>query len=257
MPMEECEHINPYGVNDSRAKGEQVRDMFDSIAPAYDFMNRAMTLGIDRRWRRKAVGMIAADKPRKILDVATGTGDLAIQMARQIEKAAINGIDLSDGMLEVGRRKAAEAGLDRRITFEQADCLSLPMADNTFDAVSVAYGVRNFEHLLQGYQEMLRVLKPGGMLCVIELSTPASPLVRPFYNIYTRYVIPLAGRVASHDVRAYSYLPESIAAVPQREAMTALMRRAGFTDTTFHSLTFGVCTIYTGRKPISETDKTK
>lgn len=246
-----AEKVSPYG--DDRQKGDQVREMFDNIAPAYDFMNRAMTLGIDRLWRRKAVGMIRRwmkDNPSpQILDVATGTGDLAILLARKIEGSQITGIDLSEGMVSIGRGKVAKAALSDRVSLNIADCLSLPFPDNVFNCITVAYGVRNFQRLLDGYREMARVAKPGGMLCVIELSTPASKAVRPFYNLYTRRIIPLAGRMASHDTRAYSYLPESIAAVPQGAAMCSLIEEAGFADAHWLPLTFGTCTIYTATKP--------
>lgn len=242
-----AEKVNPY--DDNRSKTEQVREMFDSIAPAYDFMNRAMTFGIDKLWRAKAVGMIRRADPRRILDIATGTGDLAIRLARKLKAASITGVDLSEGMIEIGRKKAADAGLDDRIDLFTADCLALPMEDDTYDCVTVAYGVRNFEHLLQGYREMLRVLRPGGMVCVIELSTPTSSIIKPLYDFYTRRIIPAAGRIVSKDTRAYSYLPESIAAVPQGDDMLAIMREAGFADTRHRPLTFGACTIYTARKP--------
>ncbi len=243
-----AEKINPYR-NDSRPKTEQVRDMFDSIAPAYDFMNRAMTFGVDRRWRSKAVAMIAAAGPRTILDIATGTADLAIKLARELNPDHVTGVDLSEAMIEIGRRKVAEAGLGQKIDLRQADCLDLPFDDNTFDCVTVAYGVRNFEHLDRGYREMLRVLKPGGTVCVIELSTPTSPIVKPFYKLYTSTLIPAVGRLVSKDVRAYSYLPESIAAVPQGERMLGLMTGAGFTGCRCRTLTFGTCSIYTAVKP--------
>jgi demethylmenaquinone methyltransferase/2-methoxy-6-polyprenyl-1,4-benzoquinol methylase len=170
-----AEKVTPYGTKQS--KGEQVEEMFDNIAPAYDFMNRAMTLGIDRNWRKKVVKAVAAATPSAILDVATGTGDLAIQLAKANPQAQLTGIDLSEGMLEVGRRKVAQANLDNRITLRQADCLALPFADASFDIVTVAFGVRNFEHLDKGYAEMQRVLRPGGKLIVLELSTPTSPVV--------------------------------------------------------------------------------
>ena len=238
-----AERVNPYR-GDTRCKTEQVRDMFDSIAPAYDFMNRMMTFGIDRLWRRKAVRMLASGPHADILDVATGTGDLALLLARSLRPATVTGIDLSEGMLEVARRKASAdtgaAASGTKMTFLAADCLHLPMPDGTYDIVTAAYGVRNFEHLLRGYREMYRVLRPGGTLCVIELSTPTSPLVKPLYRFYTRHIIPLAGRIVSRDVRAYSYLPESIAAVPQGESMLALMCEAGFSATEHHPLTFGV-----------------
>lgn len=247
MMNEEVEKITPYGSDLS--KGEQVEQMFDSIAPAYDFMNRAMTLGIDKLWRKKAVKMVAKSQPQSILDVATGTGDLAITLARAISGAQITGIDLSEGMISVGRKKIEKAGLQERITLRAGDCLQMPFEDNRFDSLTVAYGVRNFADIPAGLREMQRVIRPGGMVCIVELSTPVSPIVKPLYRLYTRGVIPLVGRLISKDTRAYSYLPESIEAVPQRERMTALMEAAGFISAAFRPLTFGVCTIYTGVKP--------
>lgn len=240
-----AECITPYG--DERAKHEQVQEMFDSIAPAYDFMNRAMTMGIDKIWRRRAVKMIESRRPARLLDVATGTGDLAIKLARTMPECRVTGIDLSEGMLSVGREKVASAGLGDHIEFVQADCLALPFDDNSFDCVTVAYGVRNFERLVDGYREMARVLRPGGLLCVLELSTPRGWLTGPLYRFYTRYVIPLVGRMVSKDVRAYSYLPESIAAVAQGDEMLALMRDAGLQDTCCRPMTFGVCSLYIGK----------
>lgn len=245
------EEITPYGVcGDKAAKHEQVRTMFDSIAPAYDRMNRLMTAGIDRRWRRKAVRTVAGHcAAPSVLDIATGTGDLAIKLAREIDGARVTGVDLSKGMVAIGRKKIAQAGLGDRVTLTTADALALPMADNTFDAVTVAYGVRNFEDLEGGYKEMLRVLRPGGMLCVLELTPPSSAIVKPFYNFYTRCIIPGIGRMLSGDSQAYTYLPRSIAAVPARQAMTALMTAAGFTEARHRSMTLGVCTLYTAIKP--------
>lgn len=243
----QVEEIKPYGADG--AKTEQVRAMFDNIAPAYDLMNRAMTLGIDRLWRRRAVAMIRRHDPADILDVATGTGDLAITLAQRLHPRSVTGIDLSDHMLDIGRRKVSAAGLDGVITMQRADCLALPFGDRSFDCVTVAYGVRNFERLADGYREMARVLRPGGLLCVIELSTPRGRLTRPLYNLYTRHIIPALGRLVSHDTGAYTYLPQSIAAVAQGDDMCALMRDAGLTDTAFRPMTFGTCTIYTARKP--------
>ena len=241
------EHVTPYGTHDT-AKTEQVGQMFDAIAPAYDFMNRAMTLGIDIWWRKLAVKRLKRIHPAAILDVATGTGDFAIQLNKSLHPQHITGIDLSQGMLDEARRKVKDKGLEDKISFVKGDCMALPMADGTFDAVTVAFGVRNFEHLQQGYKEMARVLKPGGMLCVLELSTPGNPLIRWFYDLYALHIIPAIGAMKSGDKTAYRYLPESIAAVPQGDDMLQLMRNAGLRDATFKSLTLGVCTIYTAVK---------
>ena len=241
----QVEQVKPYGEG---AKTEQVRQMFDSIAPAYDFMNRAMTMGIDIWWRKLAVKRLKRLRPTRLLDVATGTGDFAIQLHRSLQPQHITGIDLSQGMLDEAKRKVKEKGLEKDISFEQGDCMALPMQDEAFDAVTVAFGVRNFEHLLQGYREMARVLKPGGMLCVLELSTPTNPIIRWFYDLYTLHIIPAIGTIKSGDKSAYRYLPQSIAAVPQGDDMLQLMREAGLRDTAFKRLTLGVCTIYTAFK---------
>ena len=241
----QVEQVTPYNDSTS-AKTEQVRQMFDSIAPAYDFMNRAMTMGIDIWWRRLAVKRLKRIRPTSILDVATGTGDFAIQLHNTLHPQHITGVDLSQGMLDEAVRKVKQKGLDGAITFEQGDCMALRMKDKTFDAVTVAFGVRNFEHLQQGYREMARVLKPGGMLCVLELSTPTHPLIRWFYDLYTLHIIPWLGSLKSGDKSAYRYLPQSIAAVPQGDDMLQLMRNAGLREATFKRLTLGVCTIYIG-----------
>lgn len=242
-----AESIKPY-TGDGRGKGEQVRDMFDNIAPAYDFMNRAMTLGIDKLWRRRAVKLATGAHPREILDVATGTGDLAIALARRMPEARVTGVDLSEGMLEIGRKKVEAEGLSGRVTLTTGDCLSLPFDDNTYDCVTVAYGVRNFQDLKAGYKEILRVLRPGGLMVVTELSTPTAPVVRTLYKLYTRHIIPVAGRLVSKDTRAYTYLPESIAAVPQRGDMVELILEAGFGESEYLPLTLGTCMIYKGLK---------
>lgn len=240
------EEIKPYNVDG--AKATQVKEMFDSIAPAYDFMNRAMTLGIDRWWRHVAVRMVKRAMPRRILDVATGTGDFAIGLYKNVLPEQVVGIDLSQGMLDVAERKINERGLQEHISLQQADCLTMPFADAEFDAVTVAFGVRNFEHLFQGYQQMHRVLSPGGMLCVIELSTPRNKLVRWFYDLYTLHIIPWVGAMKSHDRSAYRYLPQSIAAVPQGDDMLAIMQEAGFKQCKVKRLTLGTCSIYTAVK---------
>lgn len=245
------ESITPYGAGE---KSGQVEEMFDAIAPAYDFMNGAMTFGLCVHWRNRALTMadrLLGGSPRRVLDIATGTGDVAIELARRYPAAEVYGVDLSAGMLAEARRKAEklEAGLRDRLTFEKGDSLNLTYDTDSFDMVTVAYGVRNFAHLDRGIAEMTRVLKPGGVLCIIELSEPRNRVLHAGYRLYSRTLIPFAGRMVSGDHRAYSYLPESIAAAPQREAMTALMKGAGLKNCTWKSLTLGVVTIYLGVKP--------
>ncbi|MBQ2979838.1 MAG: bifunctional demethylmenaquinone methyltransferase/2-methoxy-6-polyprenyl-1,4-benzoquinol methylase UbiE [Bacteroidaceae bacterium] len=241
-----AEEVKPY--DQDAAKTGQVREMFNSIAPAYDVMNRMMTMGIDTIWRRKAVDMLRDYKPRRILDVATGTGDLAFLIDQRLKPDTLLGIDLSEGMLSVAREKAAERGVADRVSFAIEDCLSLSLPDNSYDAITVAYGVRNFENLKQGFAEMYRVLSPGGVLCVIELSTPEHFPFRQLYKFYTYTIIPLVGRIISRDKQAYSYLPRSVAAVAQGEEMLDIFRSVGFKNCRLRRLTFGACTIYMGEK---------
>lgn len=243
--MNKVEQIKPYSEADG--KTEQVQAMFDSIAPAYDFMNRAMTLGIDKWWRKVARKKVATVAPKRLLDVATGTGDFAIQLHNHLH-CTVKGIDLSNGMLDVARKKVADKGLQEQITFEQGDCLKMRFSSESFDAVTVAFGVRNFEHIDRGYEEMYRVIRPGGMLCVLELSTPQNRFIRFFYDLYAMHIIPFVGSLKSGDKSAYRYLPESIAAVPQGEQMLEIMRSSGFKHCKVHRLTLGVCSIYTGIK---------
>lgn len=244
------EQINPY--RDNEEKGGQVEEMFDSIAPAYDFMNSAMTMGLHRSWRNKALkaAINSLDGYKtgslNILDVATGTGDVAFKLHSLLPQALITGIDISEGMLDIARKKLLELPEDDRklLAFGKADCLSLPFHDRQFSLITVAYGVRNFSRLRQGLEEMKRVLAPGGVLCIIELSTPQGFLTAPAYKLYSRKIIPFIGRLVSGDSRAYSYLPESIAASPQREDMAALLRAAGFSSVEWKDLTFGAVTYY-------------
>ncbi|MDE5887007.1 MAG: bifunctional demethylmenaquinone methyltransferase/2-methoxy-6-polyprenyl-1,4-benzoquinol methylase UbiE [Muribaculaceae bacterium] len=245
-----AEGINPY--DNRREKGEQVEEMFDSIAPAYDFMNTAMTFGLHRMWRNKALkaacSRLKAVSP-DVLDVATGTGDVAFRLHSMLPSARIIGIDLSKGMLDVARKKLSALPQKERalITFGKADCLDLPYLDNSFDLITVAYGVRNFENLLQGLKEMRRVLRPGGTLCVIELSVPQGSVTGFGYRLYSRHLIPTVGKMVSGDSRAYTYLPESIAAAPQRDEMGRVMKSAGFNDVYWKELTFGAVTYYLAR----------
>lgn len=240
------EEIKPYSKQGH--KSEQVEQMFDSIAPAYDFMNRAMTLGIDKWWRKVATKAVRKAQPEHILDVATGTGDFAINLLQRVKpNRGIIGIDLAQGMLNIAKQKADKAKLNN-IEFLQADCLNLPFDNNQFDAVTVAFGVRNFENLTEGFLQMHRVMTCGGLLCVLELSTPRNPIVKFFYDIYTMHIIPAMGALKSGDRNAYRYLPQSIAAVPQGEQMLDIMRKAGFSDCTYQTLTLGTCTLYLAKK---------
>jgi len=246
--QQRVEQVTPYDSNQV-GKTEQVRQMFDNIAPAYDFMNHAMTMGIDRWWRKVAVNRLKALKPQRLLDVATGTGDFALQLYHSLHPQHITGVDLSQGMLDEATRKVSERGLGDAITFKQGDCMALDLPDGSFDAVTVAFGVRNFEHLQQGYAEMARVLRPGGMLCVLELSTPTCRPVRWLYDLYTLHLIPWMGSLKSGDSNAYRYLPLSIAAVPQGDDMLRLMSNVGLRQCRYRRLTLSTCTVYTAVKP--------
>lgn len=250
--MKSVEKVMPYG-DDAGSKGGQVEEMFDSIAPAYDEMNTIMSLGMHTYWRNKALRMagelLGAD-PENILDVATGTGDVAFALCRRWPQTKVVGIDLSEGMLSIARDKRDYLAEKHpmNVDFRKGDSLNMEFPDNSFDLITVAYGVRNFENPGKGYEEMLRVLRPGGVICVIELSQPTAWLPLTLYKWYTRGLIPIAGRLMSGDPRAYSYLHESIEAAPQRGAMTALMSAAGFRDASFKSVFPGAVTIYTGKK---------
>lgn len=245
--MANVEELNPYSAGEKR---EQVEAMFDHIASAYDRMNSLMTFGMHTRWRTLALESLrdsVGDTDAPLLDVATGTGDVAIHLRRLFPRAPVIGIDLSEGMMAVARRKVQAAQL-KGINFRQADCLSLPFGSDTFGAITAAYGVRNFADLLAGYREMYRVLRPGGRLCVIELCEPRTTLLRLGYRLYARTLIPALGRLLSGDSAAYSYLPRSVAACPQRMEMTKLMARAGFRNTGYRVLAPGAVAIYTARK---------
>ncbi len=245
-PPHNPETILPYDSDES--KEVQVQRMFDAIAPVYDRMNRLMAFGLDRGWRKTALKMLRRYHPRRILDVATGTGDLPFMMCRMLDAPSITGIDLSEGMLAIAREKCREQQLHDAVVFEKQDCLSLTFPDASFDAVTVAFGVRNFKRLSQGFAEMYRVLKPGGILMVIELSTPTQFPFAQGYRFYARRVIPMLGRLFSSDKQAYTYLPRSVEAVPQGEEMLSIFREAGFGEVSYRPLTRGVCTIYIGKK---------
>lgn len=250
------EGVNP--DNSDKPKGEQVEEMFDSISPVYDFMNKAMTLGMHHKWRDRALATLAkeyapGEAPRDIIDLATGTGDVAFELHKIWPEAKITGLDLSEGMLDIARKREAELpAADReKITFRKGDCMAIDAPDGSFDVATVAYGVRNFERLADGFSEIYRILRPGGRLCVIELSVPERKLTRGAYNVYTEYVIPYVGLYMSRHHTAYSYLPKSIAAAPQRRDLALLMRQAGFRHCRWKSLTFGVVTFYLAEKPVN------
>ena len=240
------EHIKPYGKDGK--KSEQVEKMFNNIAPAYDKLNHTLSMGIDRNWRKKAINMLRPFRPRRIMDVATGTGDFAILACRELQPDTLTGTDISEGMMEVGGEKVKQAHLSDKISFVREDCTCLSFADGSFDAVTVAFGVRNFEDLDKGISEMCRVLSPGGHLVILELSTPDRFPMKQLFTVYSRIVIPLLGKCISKDNSAYTYLPESIHAFPQGEVMQEVIRKAGFSEVSFKRLTFGICTLYMARK---------
>ncbi|MDR1699403.1 MAG: bifunctional demethylmenaquinone methyltransferase/2-methoxy-6-polyprenyl-1,4-benzoquinol methylase UbiE [Prevotellaceae bacterium] len=241
----DCENVLPYGNNDEN-KQRQIARMFDAISGRYDLFNRLMSLGIDRSWRRKALKALASVKTGALLDVATGTGDFAIEAYKILRPQKIIGVDISEGMLKVGREKVQKLGLP--ITFEQQDGERLGFANETFDAVTIAFGIRNFEQLSAGLREMNRVLKRGGKLAILELSEPEHFPAKQGYVFYSRVLIPALGRFFSKDKQAYSYLPQSIKAFPQKEEMTKLLLACGFSRVEVKTFTFGTCSFYLATK---------
>jgi len=242
--------VKPY-VDSEKAKKEQVAEMFDSIAGRYDLLNRVLSGGIDRGWRRKAIRQLKKDNPRTILDVATGTADMAILEARLLNPQKIWGIDISGQMLELGRKKVEKEGLSELIELQLADSEAINFPDNSFEAVTVAFGVRNFEHLENGLKEMLRVLKPGGKLVVLEFSRPRIKFFRSLYNLYMGIVAPEVARWFSRNKKAYQYLNQSAKLFPERQDFINILKRVGYSDTYYKPLSAGICCIYCGRKFLS------
>lgn len=239
--------VTPY--RDSNAsKKEQVAKMFNNISGTYDFLNHFLSLGIDVIWRKMAIRELQQDKPRLILDVATGTGDFAFEAIRILKPEKITGVDISEGMLSVAKEKILKRNLQDTFEVTLGDSEKLLFEDSQFDAVTVAYGVRNFEHLEKGLSDMLRVLKPNGKVVILEFSKPRVFPVKQAYNFYFKYITPSIGRLFSKDSSAYNYLPESVAAFPDGEHFAALMRKVGFQHTKWRPLAFGICSIYTGIK---------
>ena len=240
------ETIKPY--NESKNKTKQVEEMFDNIAPTYDHLNHLLSFDTDKFWRRKAIRMLKPFQPQQIMDVATGTGDFAIQAYQILRPKRLLGIDISEGMMNIGREKVKQAHLSEYISFMKEDCMSLSFPDNQFDAITVAFGIRNFEDLDKGLREMYRVLVPEGHLVILELSYPEKFIIKQLYDIYAGLIIPTIGKMLSKDHMAYTYLPQTIKAFPQGEVMKNILHKAGFRKAIFKRLTFGACTLYFATK---------
>ncbi|GAA4240590.1 bifunctional demethylmenaquinone methyltransferase/2-methoxy-6-polyprenyl-1,4-benzoquinol methylase UbiE [Winogradskyella psychrotolerans] len=238
--------INPYKDSD-QTKKVQVTKMFDTISKEYDGLNRVISFGVDVKWRNKVVELVAKNNPENILDIATGTGDLAISLTTTNAKEII-GLDISDGMLEVGRKKIKAKQLDNVISMVIGDSEDLPFEDNTFDAITVAFGVRNFEHLEKGLAEILRVLKPNGIFVILETSVPTNPIYKAGYNFHCKLIMPTIGKLFSKDKVAYSYLSESASVFPYGEALNNILSKIGFINVEHKPQTMGVATIYSASK---------
>lgn len=237
----------PYKDSNLSKKG-QVEEMFDQISHRYDLLNHLLSMNIDKVWRRRAVNLLKPFQPKTILDIATGTGDFALAAVR-LNPEKITGIDLSEGMLEIGRKKVEKKGLTKIIELQKADSENLPFAENTFDAAIVGFGVRNFEDLGKGLSEIFRVLQPGGVFIVLEFSKPRNVFIRKLYFFYFTRVLPFLGRVVSKDNRAYTYLPESVNEFPDGDDFTAFLKSAGFIKCRWVFQTMGIATIYEAQKP--------
>lgn len=241
------DHITPFNDRD-KSKKEQVATMFNSIAGKYDQLNRVLSARTDIGWRKKAIRKLRKSHPRQILDVATGTADMAILACKMLGPDRVTGIDISEGMLELGRKKIEKEGLGDKISLYTGDSETINYSENTFDAVMVAFGVRNFENLENGLAEMLRVLKPGGQLIVLEFSKPRTGFVRGVYNLYMRIVAPQVARWFRQNKEAYQYLNKSANAFPDRQLFIDILKKVGYSETGFQPLSLGICCIYSGRK---------
>lgn len=245
--MSDHSAVTPYGDGETGKKG-QVTTMFDRIAPYYDLLNRVLSAGIDTIWRKKAIRMLAANSPNEILDIATGTADLAIEAARTLKPAKIIGLDISANMLKIGEDKIRKKNLSQTISLEVGDSEQLRFSDASFDAVMAAFGVRNFENLQKGLSEMYRVLRPGGSIMVLEFSKPRIFPVKQLFNTYFKYILPVIGKIKSKDDKAYTYLYESVQAFPDYEDFNAILSKTGFKDPIYKVLSFGICCIYFAKK---------
>ncbi|WP_314786232.1 bifunctional demethylmenaquinone methyltransferase/2-methoxy-6-polyprenyl-1,4-benzoquinol methylase UbiE [Segatella buccae] len=243
--MYEQESIKPYN---SGEKGKQVEEMFNNIAPTYDTLNHRLSWDIDKGWRKKAIAQLQPFSPRHILDIATGTGDFAILAARMLTPEKLVGADISEGMMDIGRQKVKRVRLEQIISFEKEDCLQLSYPENSFDAVTAAFGIRNFPDLDRGLKEIFRVLKPDGHLSIVELTAPVAFPMKQLFKVYSHTVLPIYGRLVSRDDSAYRYLTATIEAFPQGEQMVGILKKAGFSEARFERLTFGICTMYLATK---------
>ena len=244
--MYKQELINPYGKDGE--KGKLVEQMFNNIAPTYDILNHRLSWDIDKSWRKKAISQLLPFNPQSILDIATGTGDFAILSAEMLSPKQMIGVDISDGMMTIGRQKVEAKGLQDIVFFKKEDCTNLSFEDNSFDAVTAAFGIRNFQDLDRGLSEMCRVLKQGGNLIIVELTTPICFPMKQLFKIYSHTILPIYGRMISKDTNAYHYLINTIEAFPQGERMVEILRNIGFKEPKFTRLTSGICTMYFATK---------
>jgi demethylmenaquinone methyltransferase/2-methoxy-6-polyprenyl-1,4-benzoquinol methylase len=241
-----AEQVKPYG-DASKSKKEEVAEMFNNISAKYDFLNHFLSLGIDKLWRKKAVKMLRSLNPTRILDIATGTGDFALE-SLVLKPTQIVGLDISSGMLEHGRVKMKKKGVDHIITMQQGDSEDIPYEDNYFDGLTVGFGVRNFENLEKGLGEMLRVVRPGGKLIILEFSKPKKFPIKQLFAFYSNNIIPILGKSISKDSNAYTYLPESVAAFPEGKDFENILAKVGYKDISSTLVSGGIATIYAGTK---------
>jgi demethylmenaquinone methyltransferase/2-methoxy-6-polyprenyl-1,4-benzoquinol methylase len=239
--------VKPY-EEDRDSKKQQVSKMFNNIAPYYDFLNHFLSLGIDKSWRKKAIRELQTLQPQRILDVATGTADVAIALAKTLQPKQVIGLDIAAEMLDIGRKKVRQQDLGKVVELIDGDAENLPFENNTFDAVTVAFGVRNFENLLAGMNEIQRVLKPDGKLVVLEFSKPQLFPLKQLFQFYFKHILPFIGKITSKDPKAYRYLYESVQAFPDGKEFIKVMERAGFQQNQQKSLTFGISSLYVGKK---------
>ena len=247
MEKNKPDKVKPY-TSDNGGKKEQVTRMFDNIAGGYDFLNRLLSARFDVRWRNKLTDQILSHNPKKILDVATGTGDVALVLASKSEDVVIHGVDISKNMLEVARKKMENQSLENQIVFQQGDAEQMQQEDHSYDIVTASFGVRNFENLEKGLSEMYRVMRPGGHVYILEFSKPRLFPFKQLYNFYFQNILPLVGRIKSGDPKAYQYLYDSVQAFPDRKNFLKRLQEVGFNSVQCTELTLGICQIYSGKK---------